>query len=903
MTTDNLEALASALQPLISRVRTDVTAVKRDSGRQAWTREPLTPERLHKHLNGGPARGVSQIVAGSSATLVGLLDFDSHGGETPWPAMLAAATDVMQSLVLLGGAPVAFRSSGGRGIHVYCLWEEPQDAYSVKMWLTDALTSCGYKNGAGHGGVGAGFVEVFPKQDEVPADGFGNQAIIPLSGASVPIVFEELAGGWVVGERSDVLGMAWPMSDPVPVREKPPRPERAPVDLAGLDELVKLLDAIPNIGPDELDYDEWRDVVFIIHHETEGSGAGLALAHSFSARSSKYEPTFLDERVWPYIRSEGRERVKGLGSLMRIASRFGWHEEISADAFDDVSGQDNRPPVPAALWFGEDGHGRHDLADTDAVLSVDQVENTAPSIAQCDTANQTENKPAPPPPETPLQRIKRRGIPEAKYLTTDQANAQRLKNSFGSMVFVAAGKWYVWDGKRWVGDESDVYRYACRLSELIREEARPFRARADVAKANGDTAEEKLQNAIADALGKWATRSEMKATIEAAVGLARKMLTVDSEALDRDPWALNCLNGTVDLRTGELRRHNPEDYITKLVPVVYDAAALCPTWDRALLEIVGGDADVAGFLARWFGYCASADVREQAFVVHWGGGSNGKSTVLDTMREVLGDYAGTAAPGLLAATKGDRHPTEIAALFGRRMVTAHESGENVVLREDFIKQATGGDRITARHMREDFFEFAPTHKIQLLTNHKPQVKGTDEGIWRRVLLVPYVESFGTPEQVAAGKRTRVGDKSMPARLSGELPGILAWLVRGCLAWRAEGLQAPERVRVASEAYREEQDRVSQFVCECCELEADARRAGVLHGGGEYREALTDGMGGLYPAYQSWCKDGGIFPLSKVKFTDEILRVVGVRGLVEGKTSVADGRRKIRYVPGLRLLTE
>lgn len=695
--------------------------------------------------------------------------------------------------------------------------------------------------------------------------------------------------------RESLLTFVWPISPSVPLRERPARRQQAPADLVGLDGLVALLAAIPNSGPDELSYEDWRDCIFILHHETEGSDAGLALAHEFSARSSKYDAGFLDERVWPYIRSEGRERVKGLGSLKRIASRFGWHEEIDDSGFEDVSAQDNRPPMAAVDWGVSMVELRQDeerLKNAQMRALVDQVENTALSTAQCDTVTQPENKPALPPPDTPLQRIRRRGIPEARYLTTDQANAQRLKNSFGSMVFVSAGRWYVWDGKRWVGDESDVYRYACRLSELIREEMRPFRARADVAKANGDTTEEKLQNAIADALGKWATRSEMKATIEAAVGLARKMLTVDSEALDRDPWALNCVNGTVDLRTGDLKRHNPEDYITKLVPVVYDAAARCPTWDTALLEIVGGDTGVSEFLARWFGYCASADVREQAFVVHWGGGSNGKSTVLDTMREVLGDYAGTAAPGLLAATKGDRHPTEIAALFGRRMVTAHESGENVVLREDFIKQATGGDRITARYMREDFFEFAPTHKIQLLTNHKPQVKGTDEGIWRRVLLVPYVESFGTPEQVAAGERTRVGDQSMPVRLRAELPGILAWLVRGCLAWRAEGLQAPERVRVASKAYREEQDRVGQFVQQCCEL------------GAEFTEPLTDGMGGLYPEYVSWCKDGGVFPLSKVKFTDELLRVVGAGALADRFLTVASGgRRKVKMVRGLRLLTE
>jgi P4 family phage/plasmid primase-like protien len=791
---------------------------------------------------------VSQIKAGESVTMVGLLDFDSHGGEVAWPAMLAAACDVVQSLELMGGAPVAFRSSGGRGVHVYCLWETGQDAYSVREWLKAALRSCGYESGTR--GVGARQVEVFPKQNEVPLDGYGNQVVLPLTGLSVPIVFEPLGGDWIAGARDDVLDLTWNLSDPVPVVERPvvsAAAQRSVMGDGGSEwaALREALDAIPNGrgAAEELGYDEWRDVVFAIHHET--AGAGLALAHDLSSRSGKYDASFLDERVWPFVRTEGRERVRGLGTVRRIAARYGWHEPLDDSGFEVV--EDARPAAQEAPKF--------------------------------------------------LPRMKRRGIPEAHHLTTDQANAQRLKNSFGSMVFVAAGRWYVWDGVRWVCDESDVYRYACRLSDLIGEEARGFRARAAGYEGSvdpADVAEAKKLSGIADALGKWALRSEMRATIEAAVGLVRKMLTMDVGALDSDPWALNCLNGVVDLRTGRLRAHSPDDYITKLVPVRYEPEARCEVWDRALMEIMGGDAAMVAFLGRWFGYCLTADVREQAFVVHWGGGSNGKSTVLETIGEVLGDYAGTAAPGLLAAAKSDRHPTEIAALFGRRMVTAHESGDGVVLREDFVKQATGGDRLTARFMREDFFEFEPTHKIQLLTNHKPQVRGTDEGIWRRVLLVPYLESFGSLEQVARGERGRVGDLTLRDRLraAGEMQGVLAWLVRGCLAWRESGgLMSPERVRVASRDYRAEQDRVGQFIRECCEV------------GPELREPLTEGMGGLYPSYVAWCREGGIYPLARAKFCDELTRVVPGSALAYGRTSVEAGRRKVSYVKGLRLLLE
>lgn len=813
-------------------------------------------------------------------TLVGLLDFDSHGGATSWSGMSTAARSVVDTLELLGASPIVWRSSGGRGIHVYVLWDQPQDAYSVRQWLSVALKACGYENGAR--GVAAGQVEVFPKQDSVPPGGYGNQAVLPLAGLSVPLAWEDLLEEYVPLPREAAIGLAWPVSDPVPVLERPMRAAPAAADLVGLDELQGVLAGIPNIADNELDYDRWRDVVFAIHHETQGSDAGLALAHVFSSRSGKYDADFLDARVWPFIRSDGRERAIGLGTLKRIAGGFGWHEPLSDAAFDDISAQDARPPVKKTEW------------ETDTALST----------AQCDTENQTENKtieppPMPPAPPTPaklLAKVKRRGIPEAHHLTTDQANANRLKAAFGSLVAVAAGKWHVWDGRRWAADESDVYRYGCRLSEIVGDEAKDWRAKSVPLLASQDpaeVAEGKKLVAIADALTKWALKSEMKGTIEAAIGLARKMLTLDVGMLDRDPDLLNCANGTVDLRTGVLRRHDPTDYITKLVPVAYKADAECPVWLRSLEQISGGLPGWVDYLRRWAGYCLTGRTTEQVFVVLWGGGGNGKGVVVGMLTATAGDYAGTAAPGLLVASKGsERHPTEIAALMGRRMVTAHETSEGVVLREDFVKQATGGDRLTARFMREDFFEFDPTHKIQLLTNHKPQIKGQDMGIWRRVTLLPFVVTFGTAAQVAAGTHAAVRDDGLLEQLQAELEGVLAWRVRGAVEWAQAGLQPPDVVQAASAGYKREQDRVGAFVEECCEI------------GLGFTEVLTEGMGGLYPAYTSWCKDGGVFPLSKSRFMDEVLRVLPAGRIEDAKVSVASGgRRNVKRVQGLRLLLE
>lgn len=484
-----------------------------------------------------------------------------------------------------------------------------------------------------------------------------------------------------------------------------------------------------------------------------------------------------------------------------------------------------------------------------------------------------------------------RGIPEAKHLCSDQANAGRIVSRFGKRVFVAAGRWYSWDSRRWIVDESEVYRYACQLSRIVHAEAAAMRAKvsADVS-ANGKFEE------IAKALDKWAAKCEMKATIEAAVGLARKMLTVEGGLLDRDPWLLNCRNGTVDLRTGELRPHRAGDYITRLVDVDFDASARAPLWEEVIAKITLENErttrPVASFLQRWFGYCATGMTREQVFVVHYGNGSNGKSTVLDLVAEVLGDYATTAAPGLLMGGGKDRHPTEIADLFSRRMVTAHETGEGGVLREDFVKQATGGDKIKARFMHADFFEFNPTHKIQLLTNHKPIIRGQDMGIWRRVVLVPYMARFTSIEEVRAGRGHFVKDVTIMDRLMGERAGVLAWLVRGAVAWAADGLQPPDSVLAASKDYQTEQDRIGQFISECCEL------------GMEHSEPLTAGMGGgLYPQYVGWCKESGTLALAKNRFLAEIERAVPGCKTEVGRTSVVEGRRKILRVRGIRLLPE
>ena len=423
--------------------------------------------------------------------------------------------------------------------------------------------------------------------------------------------------------------------------------------------------------------------------------------------------------------------------------------------------------------------------------------------------------------------------------------------------------------------------------------------------------------AVAEALEKWSKRCEMRGTIEAAIGLSRKMLTVDADLLDADPWLLNCANGVVDLRSGALRPHDPALLMTRSTGTHYQGTQAgggeSGQWAQVVLTICGNDPELAGFLRRWFGYCCTGSVREQVFVVHWGDGANGKSTILDTVAATLGDYAMTAASGMLAGSSGHGAASasgeasagaatpEVAALRGRRMVTAHETSDGVTLREGFVKRVTGGDRIVARQLYGDPFEFQPTHKLQLLTNSRPVVRGQDHGIWRRVRLVPYLVRFGTAEDVAAGHARAVRDLALAERLATpEMRSeVLGWLVRGAVEWATTGLREPAVVLEASEAYRREQDRIGTFVHECCEV--DPRPASTPD---RWAEPLTMGMGGLYPAYAAWCKDAGSHPLSRQRFLQEVQRAAP--GLVvrdAGVKGEGGRRRTVTLVQGLRLLPD
>jgi putative DNA primase/helicase len=315
-------------------------------------------------------------------------------------------------------------------------------------------------------------------------------------------------------------------------------------------------------------------------------------------------------------------------------------------------------------------------------------------------------------------------------------------------------------------------------------------------------------------------------------------MTLSVENFDSDPWLLNCQNGALDLRNGELRPHDRNDHLTTCLPVAYNPAAKCPRWTRFMDEIFGGDESLVEFMHRALGYALTGDISEQAMFILYGFGANGKSTMLNTVATLLGDLAKHSNVETFTEHKASRIPEDRARLRGARFVTTSETGRGHQLDESFVKDATGGEPITARFLHQNTFEFRPAFKLFMACNHKPGISGTDHGIWRRIRLVPFDQKFD-PRQ----------EPDLEFTLKNELAGILAWAVEGCRKWQDKGLGMPDAVKVATESYRSESDLLGTFLNECCKTDP----------------ILTTSASDLYNAYREWCDNGGYRPMNQRNF--------------------------------------
>jgi putative DNA primase/helicase len=430
--------------------------------------------------------------------------------------------------------------------------------------------------------------------------------------------------------------------------------------------------------------------------------------------------------------------------------------------------------------------------------------------------------------------------PAPPYHSTDLGNARRFADQYGQDVryCFSLDTWFCWDGTRWRVDETG------EVERLAKETVRHMYSLA------GQARDEEVRKALA----RWAIRSEAATKLRALTYLARSEpgIPILPTAFDGDPWLLNVRNGTVDLRTGELRPHCRQDLITQLAPVHYDPGAALPLWERFLDETTGGDRDLQAYLQRAVGYTLTGRTDlEHLFFIH-GPTRTGKSTFLEALKGALGDYAKTADFGTFLKGHAVGKPrADIARLRGARMVVSIEVDEGSHLAEALIKMLTGGDTITARALYQDSFEFRPAFKLWLAANAAPRVSDREKAIWERIRRIPFTcEVPGEKRDPLVKERLRDPDIGGPA--------ILAWAVRGCLAWQREGLGTCAAVERSTDDYRQEMHPLHDFVDACCVL-APAAWASSSH---------------LRAAYETWAAESGARELIKGREWGERLHDLG-----------------------------
>lgn len=427
-----------------------------------------------------------------------------------------------------------------------------------------------------------------------------------------------------------------------------------------------------------------------------------------------------------------------------------------------------------------------------------------------------------------VRQAKAEGAKKVNGAATPEAHAPRFSDEALALDFaelhrdelryVAAwGRWHLWTGARWEHDETmrafDFARSICRDAGTRCKQASTAKALASAK------------------------------TVAAVVQLARvdRRIAATADQWDADRWSLNTPGGVVDLRSGMMRPHRRDDHMTKITAV--SPGGDCPLWRAFLRRVTADDEALAAYLQRLAGYALTGITTEEQLAFLYGTGGNGKSKFIGALIGLLGDYHKTAPIETFTESHTDRHPTELAMLRGARLVSAVETQEGRRWAETKIKTLTGGDRIAARFMRADFFEYVPQFKLVVVGNHKPGLRSVDEAIRRRLHLVPFTVTIPPDER----------DTDLGEKLKAEWPGILTWMIEGCLAWQREGLSPPAAVTSATDAYLEAEDAVAAWLDECCERDPNT----------------WTGSGELFAAWTAWAQKAGEYVGTSKRFVQAL----------------------------------
>ncbi len=414
---------------------------------------------------------------------------------------------------------------------------------------------------------------------------------------------------------------------------------------------------------------------------------------------------------------------------------------------------------------------------------------------------------------------------------TDTGNATRFGDTYsGQVIYVQGQGWMIWNGLQWQCDDVGT------AMELAKTLARNIYQEGEALTDNGARV----------AIAKHAKCSQQATRLKAMLELAQSIpeLVAEGSSLDKHDMLLGVANGVINLKTGTLQPAEPEDRITRHSPVIFDAKAKCQLFLLFIDQVTGGDKKLAAYLQRVIGYSLTGFNNEQCLFFLYGSGANGKSTFLNVLSELLGpDLARQTPPETLMAKKSPGASNDIARLQNVRVAIANEIEDGSLLAESLVKQMTGGDVMTGRFLYREFVDFIPKFKLFIAGNHKPTIRGRDNGIWRRIHLIPFTVTIPPAQR----------DKTLQTKLRAELPGILNWAIAGCMAWQKLGLVAPQVVKDAVDGYRKEMDLLAGWIDACCVT-------GAQHDW-QSRQA--------YSSYSTWAKDGGYKPMSESIFSREL----------------------------------
>lgn len=433
---------------------------------------------------------------------------------------------------------------------------------------------------------------------------------------------------------------------------------------------------------------------------------------------------------------------------------------------------------------------------------------------------------------------------------TDIGNALRLADRFHlDLRYVPTHGWMRYEGHRMVQLAASPMDEGTALPELILTEAR-----------------EQMDPGRVQELAKWAVKSSSEGRIRAALNIMSDMPSIRAthEMMDRNPTDLNTPIGVFDLNTGSVHTTAASNMLTRSTRVFPKPGA--PVFDNFLKRVLPSQ-DVRNYLQRAVGYSLTAMTREEVFFILYGSGQNGKSKLLSALNYALDSYAHSFDPKLIMQQKYEGHPTNIASLHGVRFAYSSEVDHGAVLDEGRVKALTGGDEITARFMRKDEFTWRPSHKLWIATNHLPVIKGTDKGMWRRIVVIPFDVAISDDER----------DNMLEEKLFAEAAGILAWAIDGASEYLRYGLNPPVEVQMASDHYKQEQDSTSMFLNECTYPDPNA----------------VCPAGDLYLKYKRWAEDNGVPPLSSNAFGRELSRLQYEPVLIQNKRA----RRGLRLLEG------